>query len=70
MNQQTEKLTRYVKFHARFDAANEMTPLYVSIGKCVFPSDGVYNFEVYFSPPTGDEALKGEQPFYVLSDEE
>jgi hypothetical protein len=70
VNQQTDKLTRYVKFFATFDGTNELVPLAVFLGGCSFPAAGQYRFEIYFAAPGGHEALKGELPFYVLSDEE
>jgi len=59
-----------VKFLATFHQDNELLPLYVEIGDCVFPEAGHYNFEIYFSARGGGEALKGEHPFTVLSHEE
>jgi len=70
VNQQTDKLTRYVKFLATFDEANDLVPLYVDLGECVFSIAGPYRFEVYFSAQGGGEALKGELPFNVLPYEE
>src|SRR5438067_778145 len=64
------KPIRYVKFLATFDEDNELLPLYVEIGNCLFPEPGPYSFEVYFSARRGGDALKGEHPFTVLSQEE
>jgi hypothetical protein len=47
-----------------------MLPLYVNIDNCVFPEVGRYNFAVFFTAHDGDEVLKGEHPFKVLSQEE
>jgi hypothetical protein len=69
VNEQSERPIRYVKFLATFREDNELLPLCVDVGDCVFPEVGRYNFEVYFSA-RGDEALKGEHPFTVLSHEE
>jgi hypothetical protein len=55
---------------ATFEEDNELLPLYVDIGACVFPEAGLYSFEIYFSARDGGEALKGEHPFTVLSREE
>jgi hypothetical protein len=69
-NEQNDRLIRYVKFFAAFEEENELLPLYVDIGECVFPEAGHYNFEVYFTARDGGDALKGEHPFTVLSQEE
>ena len=47
------------------DADNELSPLYVDIGDCMFPLHGHYIFEIYFSTPGGGEVLKGEFPLTV-----
>jgi hypothetical protein len=70
VNERTDRPIRYVKFLATFQQDNELLPLYVEIGDCVFPEAGHYNFEIYFSARGGGEALKGEHPFTVLSHEE
>jgi hypothetical protein len=44
-------------------------PMYIELDDFVFPEASQYNFEIYFSAH-GDEALKGEHPFIVLSHEE
>ena len=59
-----------MKFFATFQEDNELLPLYVEVGECLFPEAGLYNFEIYFSARNGGEALKGEYPFTVLSHEE
>jgi hypothetical protein len=60
-----------IRMHApRACEDNELLPLYVEVGDCVFPEAGSYNFEVYFSPRGGAEALKAEHPFAVFSREE
>ena len=59
-----------MKFSAIFQENNELLPLYVEVGECVFPEAGPYNFEVYFSARDGGEALMGEHPFTVLLREE
>ncbi len=69
VNERSDKPIRYVKFFATFEEDNELLPLYVEVGNCVFPEAGQYNFEIYFSARTG-EALKGEHPFTVHADEE
>jgi len=70
VNDRNDRSIRYVKFLVTFQENNQLLPLYVAIGDCIFPEPGHYTFEVYFSPPGGEETLKGEQPFYVLSHEE
>jgi len=70
VNEQSDRPIRYVKFVATFQADNELLPLYVEVGECLFPEAGVYSFEIYFSARNGGEALKGEYPFTVLSLEE
>jgi hypothetical protein len=70
VNDRLDKVVRYVKFLATFHEDNELLPLYLEIGECVFPEAGQYTFEVYFSARNGGEALKGEQPFTVLAQEE
>jgi hypothetical protein len=69
VNERNERRIRYVKFSATFQEDNELLSLYVDLGDCVFPEAGHYNFEVYFAARNG-EALKGEHPFIVLSQEE
>ena len=70
VNDRNDRSTRYVKFLATFQEDNELLPLYVEVGVCVFPEPGQYTFQVFFSSRGGAEALKGEHPFYVLSHEE
>ena len=70
VNERNDRLIRYVKFFAAFEEDNELLPLYVDIGDCVFPEAGHYNFEVYFTARDSGDALKGEHPFTVLSQEE
>jgi len=70
VNERNNKPIRYVKFLATFDEDNELLPLYVEIGNCVFPEPGQYGFEVYFSARDGGDALKGEHPFTVFSQQE
>ena len=59
-----------MKFAAIFQENNELLPLYVEVGECVFPEAGPDYFEVYLSARDGGEALKGEHPFTVLLREE
>jgi hypothetical protein len=68
VNERNDRSIRYVKFSAAFHEDNELLPLYVDFD-CVFPEAGRYTFEVSFSARDG-EALKGEHPFTVLSQEE
>jgi hypothetical protein len=70
VNERSERPIRYVKFLATFQQVNELLPLYVEVGECVFSEAGPYSFEIYFSARGGDEVLKGEHPFTVLSCEE
>jgi hypothetical protein len=70
VNERNDKTIRYVKFLAVFEEDNELLPLYVEVGDCVFPEAGPYSFEIYFSARGGGDALKGEHPFTVLSHEE
>jgi len=70
VNERNDRPIRYVKFFATFHEGNELLPMYVGIGDCVFPEAGQYSFEVYFSARGGGEALKGEHPFRVVSHEE
>ena len=64
VNERTDKPIRYVKFSAEFEDNDELLPLYLDIGRCVFPEAGTY-----FLVPEG-EALKGEHRFAVISNEE
>ena len=66
VNERCNKVLRYVKFWASFQADNQLLPLYVEIGDCIFPEAGPYNFEIYFSAHGRGEALKGEHPLTVL----
>ena len=70
VNERTDRPIRYVKFFATFSENNELLPLYVDVGDCLFPEEGQYIFEIYFSARSGEEALKGEHPFTVLSHSE
>src|SRR5262245_10104504 len=70
VNERNDRRIRYVKFSAPFQEDDELLPLYVDIGDCVFPEAGHYSFEVYFAARRGGEALKGEHPVTVLSPEE
>jgi hypothetical protein len=67
VNQRNDRPVRYAKFSATFEDDNELLPLYVEVGGCVFPESGPYNFEVYLAARGGAEALKGEHPFVVFS---
>jgi hypothetical protein len=69
VNERNDRIIRYGKFSATFEGDNELLPLYVDLGDCVFPEAGHYSFEVHFSAHDG-EALKGEHPFTILSQEE
>ncbi len=69
VNEQDDKAIRYAKFVATFDADNQLLPLYVRVGDCIFPEAGRYSFEIYFSARDQGEALKGEHPFAILAAE-
>jgi hypothetical protein len=69
VNERSDTPIRYVKFLAMFEEDNELLPLYVEVGDCMFPEAGLYSFEIYFSARDGGEALKGEHPFTVFSHE-
>jgi hypothetical protein len=70
VNERNDKPIRYVKFVATFQENNELLPLNIEIDNCVFPEASQYSFEIYFSIPQGGEALKGEHPFTIFSNEE
>jgi hypothetical protein len=70
VNARTERPIRYVKFVATFPEDNKLLPVTIEVGHCVFPESGTYTFEVYFSAQDGGEALKGEQPFALLTYED
>jgi hypothetical protein len=70
VNERNDKPIRYVKFLATFEQNNELLPLNIEIDHCVFPEAGQYVFEIYFSLPHGGEALKGEHPFTIFSNQE
>jgi hypothetical protein len=70
VNERTDRPIRYEKFFATFSEDNELLPLYVDVGDCLFPEEGQYIFEIYFSARSGEEALKGEHPFTVLTHSE
>ena len=55
-----------MKFVAKFEEDNELLPMYVDMGECVFPEAGHYNFEAYFTARDGGDVLKGEHPFKIL----
>jgi hypothetical protein len=69
VNEGTDRVVRQLEFVARFDHDNVLLPMYLELGRCVFPEAGAYRFEIYFSA-RGHEVLKGEYPFHVLSSEE
>lgn len=70
INERNERAIRYVKFVAKFEQDNELLPMYVDMGECVFPEAGQYNFAIHLTAHDGGEALKGEHPFTVLSQKE
>jgi hypothetical protein len=70
VNERNERVIRYEKFLAEFEEDNDLLPLYVNMSECVFPEAGHYNFAVSFTVHDGDDALKGEHPFKVFSQEE
>lgn len=70
VNDRIDKPIRYVKFAATFAENDEFLPLDVEVDECVFPEAGRYSFEVFFAARDGGEALKGEHPFFVLSQKE
>jgi hypothetical protein len=70
VNERNDKPIRYVKFVAAFPEDYLLLPMIVEIDNCIFPEASQYNFEVYFSTPKGGDALKGEHPFAIFSNEE
>src|SRR5207253_2983079 len=70
VDEQSDKAIRYVKFLATFEENNELLPLYVEVGDCVFSEASQYSFEIYFSARDGREALIGEHSFTVLAEQE
>ncbi|MFO0967479.1 MAG: hypothetical protein U0793_18120 [Gemmataceae bacterium] len=69
VNERNDKTIRYVKFGVDFEEENDLVPLRVEMSACVFPEAGQYHFQVFFSGSDGNETLKGELPFRVLSEE-
>jgi hypothetical protein len=65
-----ERVIRYLNFLTAFQGDNELLFVPLEIGSCVFPAPGPHTFRVSFTSQRGEEALKGEHPFAVLSDEE
>ena len=70
VNERNERVIRYAKFFAEFGEDNNLLPMYVNMGGCMFPEAGYYNFAVYLTAHDGGEALKGEHAFKVFSQEE
>ena len=70
VNEQNDRTIRYVKFVATFHEDNELLPVQLELGDCVFPELGHYSFQIYFSARGGGEALKDEHPFTVHRYEE
>jgi hypothetical protein len=66
----TDRTIRYVKFEVEFQRNNEVLPVGVDLDRCEFPQPGGYTFQVWFAAKKGADALKAEQPFDVLQDEE
>lgn len=67
---QDERVIRLVNFTTTFRIDNEFLFVPLGIDSCVFPKPGRYTFQVSFSSRGGEEALKGEYPFALISDEE
>jgi hypothetical protein len=70
VHDRTDRTIRYGKFTASFPEDNDLLPLSVDIGECLFPEPGRCTFQVWFLSRSGHEAQKGEQPFDVLAIEE
>jgi hypothetical protein len=70
VNERTDHTIRYVRFPAAFEEDNQLLPFYLDLGDCAFPEPGLYTFQVLFTAPNREEALKAEHPFYVLPHEE
>jgi hypothetical protein len=70
VNERSDRPIRYVRFLAAFQEDNELLPMYVEVGDCVFLEAGIDTFAIYFSARNGGEALKGEHPFTVHAQEE
>jgi hypothetical protein len=70
VNDRSDRTIRYLRFLATFAEDNELLPLYVDIGECVFPEPGSYTFQVYFSARGSAEALKAEYSLSVRWHEE
>ncbi len=68
VNEQSEKVLRYVKFVAEFSGDNQLMPCALDLGDCFFPNGGLYRLEVYFSVQ-GANALKGEHPLTIFASE-
>jgi len=70
VDDESDHTIRYAHFQATFQDDNEVLPLCVDLGECEFPQAGSYSVQVWFSPPTGRDVLKAEQPFYVFDNQE
>lgn len=70
IQERSDRTIRYVKFEISFREANERLSLGIDLGTCLFPEPGLYTFQVWFTAPDGEDALKAEQLFDVLAREE
>ncbi len=64
-----DEVVHTVEIDVEFDEDNVILPLLVDLGDWEFEAQGRYAFQVWFSAPSGGNALKGELPFHVLLEE-
>lgn len=65
VNERTGRAVRYVKYTATIRGINQLLPLTIDVGECLFPEAGQYSFEFFFAARDSGEALKGEHPFFI-----
>jgi len=70
VDDEEERVIRYVKFSASFPDDHQFLPLVVDLGSCQFPEPGQYLFQIWFEQSAGGDVQKGELPFYILAKEE
>jgi hypothetical protein len=67
VNERNGHVVRHRDFRAAFDEDGQVLPLGLDLGGCRFPEPGLYTFQVWLTSLDGQEALKAEHPFRLLT---